>query len=329
LIEPGQLTGLVRAAVGPARRVGAITRLAGGSKKGVYRVAFDDGSAVVVYVWGAAENYWPPPEATMDADRAGSFSDASGVELFESGRACLAAIGVRTPRVYLVDRSGSQVPADAAVVEDVPGGNLEARLRADPRGAEPTMARLADMVTAMHRHRGQGFGRPAAVGGAAGPQDGSCEQAVLERAVEQLAQAAARVPRVAAVHRQLADLLGELAAAVRPRRQYGLIHGELGPDHVLIDAAGDPVLIDIEGVMYFDIEWEHVFLQVRFGEHYRWLRTGELDDDRLRLYRLALHLSLVAGPLRLLDGDFPDRDAMLEIVESHTDKALAFVRPRA
>jgi hypothetical protein len=144
-----------------------------------------------------------------------------------------------------------------------------------------------------------------------------------------LAQAAARVPRVAAVHRQLADLLGELAAAVRPRRQYGLIHGELGPDHVLIDAAGDPVLIDIEGVMYFDIEWEHVFLQVRFGEHYRWLRTGELDDDRLRLYRLALHLSLVAGPLRLLDGDFPDRDAMLEIVESHTDKALAFVRPRA
>ena len=32
-----------------------------------------------------------------------------------------------------------------------------------------------------------------------------------------------------------------------------LIHGELGPDHVLIDERGHPVIIDIEGVMFFDL----------------------------------------------------------------------------
>jgi hypothetical protein len=86
------------------------------------------------------------------------------------------------------------------------------------------------------------------------------------------------------------------------------------------------VLIDIEGLMFFDVEWEHVFLRLRFGEHYRLLRADGLDEARLRFYRLALHLSLIAGPLRLLDGDFPDREPMLRIVEYNIGKALEFVR---
>jgi hypothetical protein len=134
------------------------------------------------------------------------------------------------------------------------------------------------------------------------------------------------VERVAAARAPLEDLTRQLAVAVRPRSRYGLIHGELGPDHVLIDGHGQPVLIDIEGVMFFDIEWEHAFLELRFGEHYRWLREDGLDQQRLRLYRLALHLSLIAGPLRLLDGDFPDRAPMLQIAQYNTARALEFLR---
>jgi hypothetical protein len=51
------------------------------------------------------------------------------------------------------------------------------------------------------------------------------------------------------------------------------LHGELGPDHVLIDDRGQPALIDIEGLMFFDIEWEHAYLQLRFGDHYQRLST--------------------------------------------------------
>jgi hypothetical protein len=149
---------------------------------------------------------------------------------------------------------------------------------------------------------------------------------VLDRALDDLAEAAARVPRIAAARGRLEEEVAELAAAVRPRARYGLIHGELGPDHVLIDARGDPVLIDIEGIMFFDIEWEHVFLRLRFGEHYQRLRADGLDRPRLRFYGLALHLSLIAGPLRLLDGDFPDRAPMLQIAEYNADRALALLR---
>ncbi|SFF58195.1 hypothetical protein SAMN05216251_12014 [Actinacidiphila alni] len=106
------------------------------------------------------------------------------------------------------------------------------------------------------------------------------------------------------------------------------MHGELGPDHVLVDDRGRPVLIDIEGLMYFDVEWEHAFLRIRFADHYPPLRRDGMDEQRLRFYALAMRLSLVAGPLRLLDGDFPDRDFMLGIVEHNLQESLAFLDRR-
>jgi hypothetical protein len=100
---------------------------------------------------------------------------------------------------------------------------------------------------------------------------------------------------------------------------------ELGPDHIALDRHRHPVILDIDGLMYFDIEWEHVFLQVRFGQNYHLPRRAGLDHHRLNLYRLAMHLSLVAGPLRLLDGNYPDRPLMTDIAEHNLRQVLAEV----
>jgi hypothetical protein len=324
-VERDQLTSLVRATFGPARRLNTVARLRGGSKKGVYRLIFDDVPTAILYVWDAAENYWPMPRDDAGSDRADPFWDASGVDLFEASHACLNAIGVRTPQVYFLDRSRSHFPADIAVVEDVRGGTLEARLQHDPQDAERTLVRLGGVLQAMRQHRGRYFGKVALKGLGDARQDRSCEQIVLDRAVQHLAEAALRVERVAQVREQLEEKIRELASVVRPRDEYSLIHGELGPDHVLVDEQGDPVIIDIEGTMFFDVEWEHVFLQLRFGEHYQWLRANDLDDQRLQFYALAMYLSLVAGPLRLLDGDFPEREFMMEIAEGNIQRALTFL----
>jgi Phosphotransferase enzyme family len=317
-----ELAGVVRTAFGPARRLAGVQRLRGGSKKGVYRLTLDNGSTVVGYVWAAAENYWPAP-VTGGAD---PFADASGADLFEASHARLAALGIRTPRVYLLDRSLAAYPAEVALVEDVPGGTLQTRLERGQPGTRQVLTRLGAALAVMHRQRDRRIGKVALVDRGAAPQDRPCEQVVLDRALGHLAQAASRVERVAAARGRLEDVTRELAAAVRPRAEHGLIHGELGPDHVLVDSRGHPVLIDIEGVMFFDIEWEHAFAGLRFGEHYRWLRPDSLDDRRLRFYRLALHLSLIAGPLRLLDGDFPDREPMMRIVAFNVEQALTFAR---
>ncbi|GAB2459914.1 hypothetical protein GCM10027187_29570 [Streptosporangium sandarakinum] len=62
-----------------------------------------------------------------------------------------------------------------------------------------------------------------------------------------------------------------------------------------------------------------------FGERYAALSQPGLDPQRLDLFMLAMRLSLVAGPLRLLDGDFPDRSFMRSIAEHNTEEAPALL----
>nr|WP_203690439.1 aminoglycoside phosphotransferase family protein [Catellatospora coxensis] len=313
------MAALVRAAFGAARRPVDVVRLTGGSKKGVYRLTLDDGGSVILYVWGADENYWPEG----GDDVADPFADASGADLFEASRARFDALGVRTPRLYLMDRSGSHHPADVALVEDVRGGTLEALLARDPQGAEATLQTLGAALRAMARHRSPHLGKVALVANGTAPQDRRPEQVVLDRALRHLASAAERAERLRPSRSRIEDLVRERAAAVRPREEYGLIHGELGPDHILVDGRGRPVLIDIEGAMFFDVEWEHAFTGMRFGSAYAPLRQPGLDPARLDLYRLAHSLALIEGPLRIADGDFPGREFMLGIADWHIEQVLA------
>ncbi|MFE3452769.1 phosphotransferase [Nonomuraea sp. NPDC059194] len=263
-------------------------RLRGGSKKGVYRLTFDDGRTAVVYDWDESENYWPTPQ------------ESTGLALFLNNHALLGALGVRVPRIYATG-------ADLALVEDVRGGTLEARLETD--GAATTLTRLRAALEKMRAYGGQRHGRP-------------CEDVVLEHARADLAHAAENEERIGRAYDVLERRLAALRESVEPRERYALIHGELGPDHVLVDDDGDPVLIDIEAARVFDVEWEHVFLELRFGDHYPALRIDGLDGRRMEFYRLAMHLSLVAGPLRLLEGAFPERELMVDIVRHNTECAL-------
>jgi Phosphotransferase enzyme family len=338
--------GILRAAgLGSRCPVASVTRLAGGSKKGVYRLGCSGGFSAVLYVWSAAEDFWPADaggDGGAGGADAGVFGHASGLGLFAAASQRLAQAGVRVPLVYLTDASRALYPADIALVEDVRGGTLEELLAADPSAAAPVMERLGEMLRSMWGQRAARVGRVADVPPSGDPAAGaprtpgtvevevevevgggaSSERIVLERALRQLAGAADRVPGVAAARPRLDETLRALAASVRPRASYGLIHGELGPDHVSIDDRGQPVVVDIEGAMYFDVEWEHAFLRLRFGRDYEWLRVGGLDEHRMSLYALALDLSLIEGPLRLLDGDYPDREEMLAIAGWAVDRVL-------
>jgi Phosphotransferase enzyme family len=346
-------TGILRAAgLGSRCPVASVTRLPGGSKKGVYRLGCSDGFSAVLYVWSAAEDYWPP-DADADSDGGGDgvFGHASGLGLFSASSRRLTEAGVRVPRVYLADPSQAVYPADIALVEDVRGGTLEELLSTDPGAARPVLERLGEMLRPMWRQRAARTGKVVDVaavdvaamgdgddadggfdGGFDGGGDGgdggalgasSSEEIVLERALRHLARSADRVPAVARVRPRLDETLLALAASVRPRASYALIHGELGPDHVFIDDRGEPVVIDIEGAMYFDVEWEHAFLRLRFGRQYEWLRVSGLDERRMSLYALALDLSLIEGPLRVLDGGYPDREPMLAIAGWAVERVLA------
>ena len=310
------LAPLARAAFGPTRVLTSATRLRGGSKKGVYRLTFDDSTTAVAYVWSPDEDYWDQP----DPDPRDPFSHASGLDLFTASHDRLAAAGVRTPRLLHADPA-----AQAAVVEDLPGGSLEEVLHRDPDAARPALEQLAEVLDALRGCTSARYGKVALIDNGGFSHGTSCVRLVTERALADIAETAVRDSRIAAARDRLEEAVRSLATDVGPHAEHTLVHGELGPDHVLLDAEGCPALIDIEGLMYFDAEWEHAFLELRFGPHYDVLRARGLDEHRLRLYRLALHLNLVAGPLRLLDGDFPFTESMRGIAEHNLVQALRLV----
>lgn len=310
---------LVAQEFGADRRLSALDRVTGGTKKGVYRLRLDDATTAILYVWATSENYWPPSPTVPDDP----FSDASGAQLFVANHAALCAAGVRTPRILMLDRDGRYLGTDLALVEDAGALRLETLLERDPPAAARPLSALGAALRRMHTTVSTEYGRVVDVAAGEASQSRSAEAVIVERALRHLDAAATREPRLADAHHRIAAHVRELGGAVPARQRYGLVHGELGPDHVLVDPAGEPVVIDIEGVAYFDVEWEHAWLQMRFGTAYPALRPVDLDAHRLELYRYAQVLSLIEGPLRIADTDFPGRDWMLRLAGWNIDKALA------
>jgi hypothetical protein len=326
-IGEDDLAGLLREFRPGATLLGS-ARLTGGSKKGVYRLRLADESTLILYSWSDAEDYWPPAAAVAGDP----FAGASGPRQFQAGQAALAAAGVRVPDLYALDWSRSRYPADLALVEDAGRESLEDLLARDSAAAARPLAQLGEALAAMQRRISARFGQvaafeapgdPAGIAGPAGTE--AAEDVILRRALRHLDLAAAMEPDLAAVRAELAGLILARREAIQPRRQHCLVHGELGPDHVLLDRAGSPVLIDIEGLTYFDAEWEHAFLRLRFGPDYPRLAPSPVDEDRVAFYDLAQRISLVEGPLRIAATDYPEREWMLSCARRHTDRLRADV----
>nr|WP_307181433.1 hypothetical protein [Streptomyces canus] len=142
------LAPLARAATG--RALTGVTRLRGGSKKGVYRLALDDGTTVVAYVWSPDEDYWD----AGPSDPRDPFSAGTGPDVFTAAHDRLVAAGVRTPRLLYADTT-----MDAVVVEDMRGGSLEEALERDPVAGRAALELLAAELGALHAQEGPAFGK--------------------------------------------------------------------------------------------------------------------------------------------------------------------------
>jgi hypothetical protein len=201
-LQPSDLAGLLRE-YRPAARLTGLERLTGSSKKGVYRVSFDDSTAAVVYSWSAAEDYWPAGPGADDDP----FADASGPDRLAAAGAALAAAGARTPRIYGFDTSREAAAGDLALVEDVRGGSLEQLIAADPASAVGPLRELGEALQAMSVRRGHRYGKVAEAGRDSAPPQQPPEDVVLRRARLHLEAAADRVSRLARARTAVAELL--------------------------------------------------------------------------------------------------------------------------
>ncbi len=182
--------------------------------------------------------------------------------------------------------------------------------------------RLGDILAGMHANERQTYGKQ----NHSGINTKDCHLLKMENAKVQLSYASQHIDSIRANQSKLLDTLYELESRIEPRNRYGFIHGELGPDHVLVNENLEPYLIDIEGAAFFDIEHEHTFLEIRFRDYYRYLKNDSLDHDRMLFYRFHHHISLTSGGLKLLHRGFPDQQFAKGLADHHSRCALRFMR---
>ncbi|OOM76428.1 hypothetical protein CLPUN_26600 [Clostridium puniceum] len=131
-----------------------------------------------------------------------------------------------------------------------------------------------------------------------------CENYILSNMENDMNYSIKNCSEVANKENKLRQAYIRLYKNIKPRKEYVLIYGELGSNHVLVDENKDICLIDIECVKYFDKEYENSFLEFRFGDYYKYLKEENLDLDRMKIYKLSYHIGCLSGAVKLTKEDF-------------------------
>ena len=118
-----------------------------------------------------------------------------------------------------------------------------------------------------------------------------CEEATLEATVSELDLACKFNTVLRENGNRILGVLKQLSSEIVPRSEFRLIHGELGPEHILISKDGRVYFIDFEGMKFFDLESEYTMLKARLGSDYTKLKRQDLDPHRMAFYKLALQIS--------------------------------------
>lgn len=301
---------------GVGYKIQQVTNRHGGAQKVVYKIECTNDFVCMLYVWDMTNNYFQE-EIEADPEEERSF----GCGLFETNHAFLCRHGIRTPALYYLNKERNRYAFDYALVEYVDGQDAAYYLRSDARTREIVFERIGALISRMHGLERTTYGRI---------QDnrsgtGCCHLKELAHAKLSLSYAAGYISDIETNQEKLLNKLNELAARISWRERYSFIHGELGPDHVMVSEKLEPYVIDIEGSMFYDLEYEHSFLEFRFGDAYDYLRSSRLDQNRMLFYRMFHHLSCTEGGLKLLHRGFPNQQLAREIVEHNYRSSLRFI----
>ncbi len=316
-LDKADLQDYISRVFGSSYFVARVSRMHGGAQKVVYKIECSNGFSCVLYVWDLSMNYFKEEKANEDINE-----QSYGSHLFELNNRYLTQHGIQTPALYDLNKAKDRYSFDYALVEYIDGRMAETYFHhPDSRVQDKVFQRVGEMLTAMHTNERHVFGKANANESSMS----ECHLLQMENAKVQLAYASQHIEKIRSNQSKLLDKLYELESKIQPRQQYGFIHGELGPDHVMVNDKLEPFLIDIEGAMYYDIEHEHSFLQMRFGDFYRYLKNDALDHDRLLFYQFHHHVSLTSGGLKLLHRGFPDQQFAQGLADYQSERALRFI----
>ncbi|SEN84203.1 phosphotransferase family protein [Paenibacillus sp. OV219] len=325
-VQRGDLTSELHQAFGNDYSVAEATNMHGGAQKVVYRVRASNGFTLMLCIWDITNNYFQAEIEEAAATEGNEEQRSFDVELFLSNNRFMREHGIRTPAIYAMNRSREQYPFDYALVEYVGGGDLQPYMEHPSTAVrDKVFGGCRDLLGKLHQIRHTSWGQLTLAGKPGGHRPANCEDGIHDNASRNLVFLSQEAKLSQEQQGKLDELLAKVCSSIVPRTDYRFIHNELGPDHILLNEQLEPYLIDIEGAGFFDLEYEHSFLQFRFANYERYLARTDLDEVRMRFYKLCHHISCTAGGLKLLQRGFPNRTLAHDIMSSNLSQTLSYL----
>lgn len=288
-----------------------ITRLLGGAQKGTYKVECSNEFAYVLYIWDASLSYFE----NVHTEEAFTSNSAF---LFKQNYDLLTAHHIRVPELYHIDLSKAIFPFEYALVQYIDGGELEDLLYNPQVDTTSIMMDLKENMRKLHCIKSSRVGDLKYTR----EEHFSCKAYIKESLDDALLYLFEHYEPIARLKKQLIDVSHMLYAKIEERKEYALIHFELGPNHVMVDQKGHTYLIDFEGMKYFDLEYEYSFLQLRFGKYYSELSSLEVDNHRMKYYLFYHHIAAIEGAYQLLTQDYYNLEAVNNMIHYNYEAIL-------
>lgn len=273
-----------------------MTRILGGAQKHTYLAETKSGFCFIIYIWDKSISYF-----TYNEEK-DIFSSSSSL-LFELNNNLMIQHNVLTPKLYFMDRSKEEQDYEYAFAEYIDGTDMDHIISQQEDRLPGVLSSLKTSINNLHKIKSDLVGQLNRMQ----TKEFDVLEYSLKAAQKNIEYLKAADGSNKKLYMGVWDKLLKLSSVMVKRQEYTFIHGELGPNHVMVDKYDNAYLIDIEGGKYCDLEEELSFLNIRFGRLLQNLEM-DLDSDRMEFYHIGHCLNNLSGAIQLKLKDYYDMD---------------------
>ncbi|MGG7145745.1 phosphotransferase [Clostridium butyricum] len=290
--------------------------LLGGAQKHTFLAKCKNGFSFVIYKWREDFTYF-----TYDSGIA--IFRSSSATLFEENNKIMIQNGVLTPRIYFVDRTRLEQNYDYAFVEYIDGVDLNHIRSKYPKRLPKAIESLTNNINKLHKVKSNRVGQVERM------QDEKFDilSFYLENLCEDCDYLINNDKDFKKMYIYVKEKASLLVKTLSKSSEYTFIHGELGPNHVIVDKDNNAFFIDIEGAKFCDVEEENSFLKIRFNSDLKEV-ADEVDEDKMLFYHITHCFGNLRGAIELKGKGYQDIDDLNDMIEFF-HKEIEYLMQRA
>lgn len=315
LIKLEDLSIRVKKIFGEDHIIDNINRMYGGTQKGTFKVKCTNGFNFILYIWDTRTTYFSNHQAKSDLFNEG------GAKVYAINERVLMENGLPTPKLYHMDNTRKQYLFDYAFVEYIPGKEIKHHIKEGDPSVPSYLKDLSIEIKKLHSIKSKFSGQPEDLY----ENNFCCEKYILNKLDNDMKYLERNSKDIALGKSEIKDCYMNLYNKIKPRREYVLIHGELGTNHVLIGEDKKIHFIDIERVKYFDIEYEASYIEFRFKDNYKYLKEENLDINRINFYKIYHNISFLSGAIQLKETNYFDKADIDKMIKHNLEEIIKFL----